>query len=848
MDIEKWLSDLELGQYTEIFIANDIDDRVLAGLTDSDLKEMGIASLGHRKKILAAINSGTAAARLPDPQPYNAGTNRDVFISYSTNDDAIAREVMSSFENVGIKCFFAPRELKEKGGVSYAESLIEALYSVRALVLVFSASANTSEYVKREVDRAVARGIHIIPLRVENMNPTKAMEFYLATPQWINAYDPPLEEHIRLLTKTIQSFLAQNPASEESPAYIERMKKAYKKAGKENWQYAAFWLGSRFASGLKFYLDLQKIPGSQNGQGYQFLFKEFLKYTAIAGISASMEQIYKAITTSASEQQQNSVKQSSLEEIYKKLSGARGSEAGSWFVAGVSVSSLYSQNMHAGLTVPYGQALEECKKCFDSLLEIGRLENLEQAFLDNIKRMRTGLDLQADDFSNLRNLIDELVITIETYLLTGESAFDPEIAQPIIEQNALFAMYALKWFITNNPGSGRALELLTLAGATEVFSEDVKLDTLFPEDKIELLAWSLEETIKREAGTTRAHKAEQLLERITQFRTPVDQRKKIAPTEEASGRQPLAPTKIGAVMWQPSFSDKALHEWQKLTFTDVDWSAGNGICMGKGLGFLLSQNKFRTDFRLDVHMRIAEKMHELADGGIVINCDPDKKTFSGSFFSLRIDQQTIGEIIQKEQGSKMIFAMPFPVFLQAWNKLSLVAKGEQMQFFINDKLFHSGNNPLLQQGSIGLRVVHAVVEFKDLTVYALESGTESGTLSNEPVKEEKMGLLQKLFSGKQNDNSTADKAQDAPQKTAILETIKKSTIDAMIQAGGAPPSVPGVPDDHMAVLVMHSYHPKMQRGDQAGGQAALKMAIASYKVGLLTIECRNDEYRIIENR
>jgi hypothetical protein len=70
----------------------------------------------------------------------------------------------------------------------------------------------------------------------------------------------------------------------------------------------------------------------------------------------------------------------------------------------------------------------------------------------------------------------------------------------------------------------------------------------------------------------------------------------------------------------------------------------------------------------------------------------------------------------------------------------------------------------------------------------------------------------------------------------------------MIQAGGAPPTVPGVPDDHMVALVLHSYHPKMQRGDQAGAQAALKMAIASYKVGLLTIERKNDEYRVIEKK
>ena len=55
MDVRAWLEAHDLGQYAEVFASNDIDAELLCTLTADDLKELGIASLGHRKKLLAAI-------------------------------------------------------------------------------------------------------------------------------------------------------------------------------------------------------------------------------------------------------------------------------------------------------------------------------------------------------------------------------------------------------------------------------------------------------------------------------------------------------------------------------------------------------------------------------------------------------------------------------------------------------------------------------------------------------------------------------------------------------------------------------------------------------------------------
>src|SRR6201998_2724117 len=55
MDIVVWLRSLGLGKYEAAFRENEIDETVLPNLTAEDLKELGVAALGHRRTLLDAI-------------------------------------------------------------------------------------------------------------------------------------------------------------------------------------------------------------------------------------------------------------------------------------------------------------------------------------------------------------------------------------------------------------------------------------------------------------------------------------------------------------------------------------------------------------------------------------------------------------------------------------------------------------------------------------------------------------------------------------------------------------------------------------------------------------------------
>src|SRR6202007_890235 len=55
MDVAAWLRGLGLEQYAPAFRANDVDGEVLPELTADDLIGLGVTSIGHRRKLLAAI-------------------------------------------------------------------------------------------------------------------------------------------------------------------------------------------------------------------------------------------------------------------------------------------------------------------------------------------------------------------------------------------------------------------------------------------------------------------------------------------------------------------------------------------------------------------------------------------------------------------------------------------------------------------------------------------------------------------------------------------------------------------------------------------------------------------------
>jgi hypothetical protein len=53
--VRQWLEQLGLSQYAEVFESNQLNLDLAKDLTDQDLRELGVAALGHRKVLLRSI-------------------------------------------------------------------------------------------------------------------------------------------------------------------------------------------------------------------------------------------------------------------------------------------------------------------------------------------------------------------------------------------------------------------------------------------------------------------------------------------------------------------------------------------------------------------------------------------------------------------------------------------------------------------------------------------------------------------------------------------------------------------------------------------------------------------------
>jgi hypothetical protein len=93
-EVVDWLKTLGMSEYAERFAESDIDFAILSDLTDQDLEKIGVASLGHRRKLLRAIanlegieKSGpvTAIAAAPPatPRPADTAERRQITVMFS---------------------------------------------------------------------------------------------------------------------------------------------------------------------------------------------------------------------------------------------------------------------------------------------------------------------------------------------------------------------------------------------------------------------------------------------------------------------------------------------------------------------------------------------------------------------------------------------------------------------------------------------------------------------------------------------------------------------------------------------------------------------------------------------
>jgi TolB-like protein len=137
----------------------------------------------------------------------------EVFVSYASQDTAIANAIVAALERHGVKCWIAPRNVIP--GALYADEIIRSINGAKALVVVLSASAVASPHVGKEIERASSKRRPIITFRTDAAPLTSALEYFLSESQWIDIGADGTEAAFAKLMAAVQRHLT--PTSTEEP-------------------------------------------------------------------------------------------------------------------------------------------------------------------------------------------------------------------------------------------------------------------------------------------------------------------------------------------------------------------------------------------------------------------------------------------------------------------------------------------------------------------------------------------------------------------------------------------------------------------------------------------------------
>jgi len=140
----------------------------------------------------------------------------EAFISYASPDRDVAFKIAAFLEGQGIACWIAPRDVPP--GMEYGAAIIQGIENSNALVLVLSEHSNDSQFVRKEVERAVSKVKPVLPVRIREIVPSGSLEFFISSAQWVDAWRSPMEQHLSTLAQAVKAISGGSTAVGARPA------------------------------------------------------------------------------------------------------------------------------------------------------------------------------------------------------------------------------------------------------------------------------------------------------------------------------------------------------------------------------------------------------------------------------------------------------------------------------------------------------------------------------------------------------------------------------------------------------------------------------------------------------
>lgn len=139
-----------------------------------------------------------------------------LYLSYSLTDKKAAAELSDILHANGFDCYKNSCELDT--ALNRSEAIQEAFDKSDAFILILSSAASNDTDVRRDIEYAVNLKMPVFVLRIENIEPSGALKYYLSPFQWIDAYDQTLSESSSILIEILKNHTGESITPDNAEA------------------------------------------------------------------------------------------------------------------------------------------------------------------------------------------------------------------------------------------------------------------------------------------------------------------------------------------------------------------------------------------------------------------------------------------------------------------------------------------------------------------------------------------------------------------------------------------------------------------------------------------------------
>jgi PQQ-dependent catabolism-associated CXXCW motif protein len=133
-----------------------------------------------------------------------------VFISHASENRDDANDLVTLIEAKGMTAWIAPRDVRP--GFDYSEELQSALEKCAAFVVLVTAEANVSPYVRAETEMAFSNQKPMLPVRLADIAAGPGLAFFLKIRHWTDAWGPNRDAALARLVLELQTLTGTAPS------------------------------------------------------------------------------------------------------------------------------------------------------------------------------------------------------------------------------------------------------------------------------------------------------------------------------------------------------------------------------------------------------------------------------------------------------------------------------------------------------------------------------------------------------------------------------------------------------------------------------------------------------------